>query len=278
MAVKGDRNGLPRGNKSLTKTVPLITVDKLKSDYLFGINFTDTSGKELSKDSFQTYINNAVSMLEHYLDISIDPVRGYIENRDYRLSEYAHWGYFQLDNFPVICINKIELVYFRDEDGNPETIQEIPLNWVRLQEHDGIVRLIPNARFPASLQVSQTGNYFPEILRTEMVPHLWRINYDYGFDPGCIPALLNQAIALVAAVQALIVGGNLVLGAGIAGSSISLDSLSQSIQTTQSAENSALSATMKDYANRLYGENKDDPFAILKILKNYYKGEEMLFI
>lgn len=278
MSIKGDGNGIPSGNSRIKRTEPLITVDKLKEVYLYGLTFKNDDGEDLPKSAFQQYIDNAVSMLEHYLDIAIAPVKGKTENRDYRLNEYADWGFFELSNYPVICINKIELVYFRDDTGEPDVIQEIPGSWIRLQEHDGIVRLIPNARFPASLQVGSTGNYFPEILRTEMVPHLWRFNYDYGFDDGKIPVLINQAISMLAAIQALIVGGNLVLGAGIAGSSISLDALSQSIQTTQSAENSAFSATMKDYANRLFGENKDDPFAILKILKNYYKGYDMSFI
>jgi hypothetical protein len=277
MAVKGDRNGLPRGNKGVKRVTSLITPEELKRTYLYGISFKDSDGVEMPLSAFQTYIDNAVAMLETFLDIKITR-ENIVENRDYRLNEYAQWGYFELSNYPALCINKIELVYFRDDQGQPDVIQEIPGNWIRLQEHDGLVRLIPNARFPASLQVSNTGNYFPEILRTDMVPHLWRIDYDYGFEDGCIPVLINQAIALIASIQALIVGGNLVLGAGIAGSSISLDGLSQSIQTTQSAENSALSATMKDYANRLYGENKDDPFAILKQLKAYYKGQDFEFI
>ena len=274
MALKGDGNGIPKGNKGITRTGPLITVSRLKQDYLYGLEFKDANGVDMPKAAFQTYIDNAVSMIEHYLDISISR-QNTQENMDYMLTQYADWGYMTVDNYPILCINKIEQIYFRDEDGAPETLQEIPANWVRLQEHDGIIRLIPNARFPASLQVGQTGNYFPEVLRTEMVPHLWRIDYDYGFEDGKIPVLLNQAISMAAAIQALIVGGNLVLGAGIAGSSISIDGLSQSIQTTQSAENSAFSATMKDYANRLYGTTKDDPFAILKILKNYYKGYDM---
>lgn len=278
MSVKGDGNGIPSGNSRIKRTEPLITVSKLKENYLYGLTFKDDNGEDLPNSAFQQYIDNAVSMLEHYLDIAIAPVKGKPEYRDYRLNEYADWGFFELSNYPVICIQKMELVYFREEDGTENVVQEIPKAWIRLQEHDGIVRLIPNARFPASLQVGQTGNYFPEILRTEMVPHLWKITYDYGFEDGKIPVLINQAISYIAAIQALIVGGNLVLGAGIAGSSISLDGLSQSIQTTQSAENSAFSATMKDYANRLYGENKDDPFAVLKILKNYYKGYDMSFI
>jgi hypothetical protein len=271
MSSDFSNDGLVLSNRQMNKFEPMLTVDKLKEQYLFGIVIKDGQGNELPDSAFQSYIDNATSMLEHFLDISITPIDGYYEDRDYRLNDYADWGYIALNNYPVRNIQKIEMIYFRDENAEPEVIQEIPKNWIRLQKHDGIVRLIPNARFPANLQVGQTGSYFPEVLRTEMVPQLWRITYDYGFEAGKIPKLINQVIGYLAASQALIIGGNLVLGAGIAGSSISLDGLSQSIQTTQSAENSAYSATIKDYGTRLYGANKDDTTGLLRLLKNYYK-------
>lgn len=278
MAVKGGKDGLVCDN-SLTKRVePLVTVDKLKNTYLFGLDITDENGQELPDEAYQQYIDNATSMLEHYLDISISPVRNFVEYRDYHLNDYWEWGFYQLNNFPVICIRTLKLVYFRDEDAEPIDVQTIPNNWIRLQAHDGIVRLIPNASFPAKLQINQAGTYFPEILRSQHVPHAWQITYDYGFETGKVPVLLNQAIATAAAIQALIIGGNLVLGAGIAGSSISLDGLSQSIQTTQSAENSAYSATIKDYGTRLFGARENDPFALLTILRDFYRGQDMNII
>ena len=279
MAVTGGKDGLVLDNSYNKKGEPIIDVAKLKGTYLFGVIVRNRETNEnLPDDVYQFFIDNAVSMLEHFLDISISPVKNFEEYKDYRLNDYADWGYFYLNNYPVKAIRKLELVYFRDEDGDPQVVQTIPNNWLRLQAHDGIVRLIPNARFPANLQISQTGAYFPEILRSQFVPHLWRITYDYGFDPGCVPVLLNQAIGTIAAIQALIVGGHLIIGAGIAATSISLDGLSQSIQTTQSAENSGYSAVIKDYSDKLFGKTKDDPFAILTILKNYYKGQQMNII
>lgn len=277
--VKGGKDGLVLDNTYNKKGEPIISVEQLKATYLFGIHIVDrVSGEEFSDAALQQYIDNAVSMLEHYLDISISPVKNFEEFKDYRLNDYSEWGYFQLNNYPVACIRKVDLVYFRDADGNPESIQTIPNNWLRLQAHDGIMRMIPNARFPANLQISQSGAFFPEILRAQMVPHAWRITYDYGFDPGRVPVLLNQAIGTIAAIQALIVGGHLILGAGIAGTSISLDGLSQSIQTTQSAENSGYSSVIKDYSDKLFGKTKDDPYSILRILKDFYKGETINII
>lgn len=279
MAVTGGKDGLVLDNTYNKKGEPIIDVAKLKGTYLFGVIVRNReTGQNLPDDVYQQFIDNAVSMLEHFLDISISPVKNFIEYKDYRLNDYADWGYFYLNNYPVKAIRALQLVYFRDEDGNPQIVQTIPNNWLRLQAHDGIVRLIPNARFPANLQISQTGAYFPEILRSQFVPHLWQITYDYGFDPGCVPVLLNQAIGTIAAIQTLIVGGHLIIGAGIAATSISLDGLAQSIQTTQSAENSGYSAVIKDYSDKLFGKTKDDPFAILTILKNYYKGQQMNII
>lgn len=270
--VKGSKEGIKQSNKLTKRVGPLITVDELKAHYLFGIVIDDDNGNELSPETYQQYIDNAVSLLEHTLDINITPEQ-VVEDKDYRINDYADWGYLYLNQYPVASIDKIEMVYFRDADGNPETIQEIPTNWMRLQNHDGIVRLVPNARFPANLQIDQSGNYFPEVLRSNMVPHLWRLTYTAGFEDGKIPDMVNQAIGLLAAIQALIVGGNLVLGAGIASQSLSLDGLSQSIATTASAENSTYSATIKEYQNLLFGKNAQDRSGLIAVLRDYYKGE-----
>lgn len=276
MSVSGGKDGLVLDNTYNRKGEPIIDVAKLKATYLFGVIVRNRETNENFSDAaYQQFIDNAVSMLEHYLDISISPVKGLVEYKDYRINDYADWGYFQLNNYPVKAIQSMQLVYFRNEDGSPQVVQTIPNNWLRLQAHDGIVRMIPNARFPSNLQISQTGAYFPEILRSQFVPHLWQITYDYGFDTGCVPVLLNQAIGTIAAIQSLTVGGHLILGAGIAATSISLDGLAQSIQTTQSAENSGYSAVIKDYADRVYGKTKDDPNSILTILRNFYKGSQM---
>lgn len=277
MSVTGSDDGIKNSNKTHNTVGPLVTPEDLRKTYLFGIEIVDNQGVPLSNETLQVYIDNAVSALEHDLDISILP-RTEVENRDYHMNEYWDWGYFQLNNFPVIKFEKMELVYFRDENGAPETLQVIPNNWIRVQPHDGIIRLIPNARFPGNLQIDQVGNYFPEILRTKTVPHLWQMTYQHGFQDGKIPNMINQAIALTAAIQALIIAGNLVIGAGIAAQSISLDGLSQSITTTASAENSSYSATIKEYQRLMFGANKDDASAIIRQLRTYYKGQTMTIL
>ncbi len=274
----GTKEGLKKSNKVNRKVTSLITPTQLKKEYLFGVDLTDDAGNEISNSTLQSYIDNATSMLEHFLDISITPVMGEIEEKDYNFNEYFEWGFFQINSYPVQKITSIELTYFRDENGDPDVLVTIPNNWVRLDNHSGIIRLIPNAKFPANLQISALGNYFPEILKTDKVPNLWRITYDHGFADGCIPVAINDAIARLASIQALTTAGFLVIGAGIGSQSLSIDGLSQSISTTQSAENSIFSGNILDHKRVLFGERKDDPSALLSILKSYYKGMEMYMI
>lgn len=275
----GSNEGLVFCNDTGKKVEPLVTVQKLRDTYLFGVNILDANGDTPNTAFYQQAIDTAISYFEHLLDISITPVIKHVEYKDYDLNSYAEWGSILLSNYPVLQLRSMKMVYFRDEDGTPVTVQEIPKSWIRLQRHDGLIRLIPNTRFPSQLQISDTGSFFPEILRASSIPHLWQFTYDYGFEIGKVPILLNQAIGILAAIICLIPAGHLVFGsAGIAGTSISMDGLSQSIQTTASAENSAFSATMKDYASRLFGQNSNDPLSMINILRNYYKAQNMNFI
>lgn len=276
--VKGNREGVHFSNKTFKKVEPLISVKQLKERYLYGLEFKDANGVDLPDRVFQNYIDSAVSALEHHLDISMTPVIGEVEYKDYHNNDYSSWAYLQLNNYPVIAIQKIELVYFKNQNLQEENLVEYPQNWYRLDGHSGIVRMVPNGRFPGSLQVGNSGTFFPEALRSQHIPHAWKITYDHGFQDGTIPAIVNHAIGLLAAIQALSVGGNLVLGAGIASESISIDGLSQSIGTTQSAEYSAFSATRKEYLEMLLGRRENDPTAIVYILENYYKGESIAIL
>ena len=143
-------DGIAEFSRFNKKVEPLIGVDRLRSVYLFGIDIFDNTGNELPDATYQQYIDNAVSELEHYLDISVVPEK-VIEERDYHFNDYQSWGYFQLNNFPVVSVDRLTLAYFRGEDGEPEDLLEIPRAWIRIQRHDGIVRLIPNSRYPGSL-------------------------------------------------------------------------------------------------------------------------------
>lgn len=272
--VNGSREGLI-DTRNLSKNVgPLISVEEMKNDYLFGIDLQDQQGNPFTPEMFQSYINSAISLLEHELDIHIVPYR-VVEDRDYILNWYADWGYMTLNEYPVVNLISMEMIYFEDANNNPTVIQTIPNEWIRLQDHDGMIRLIPNARFPANLQVDNSGNFFPEVLRSTMVPNLWRFTYTAGFEDGKVPNLINQAIGLLASIQAMSLGGIQVFGPGVAAKSISLDGLSQSISTTNNAANAAYSQVIAEYKDLLYGRDKEMKSGIINTLRYYYKGAQL---
>ena len=272
--VLGVKEGILINNKQKRNVGPLINAESLQRDYLFGIELKDREGNPMSSETMQLALDNATSWLEHFLDIHVIPYL-VVEDKDYRLNDYAEWGYMSLNEYPVISFVQMEMVYFRDINGVPETIQVIPNNWIRFQNHDGIVRLIPNARFPANLQVDQSGNFFPEVLRSNMVPNLWRLTYWAGFDDGAVPMIINQAIGLLAAINLMAIDGIAVFGPGVASTALSIDGLSQNIATTNNSESSAYSSVIAEYRKFLFGNDKDDHTGILNILKDFYKGETM---
>lgn len=276
MSVEDD--GIKTCNRTQKKVEPLITVEELKERWLFGILPIIHNGEELSDDALQAFIDTAISSLEHDLDISITPTC-VIEEKDYFANDYYEWGYFYLNNVPVREIKTMKVQYLTQLDGSgnlePETVLEIPKEWWRIRHHDGQVRLVPNNKFPAQLQIGGGGSFFPELFRRHStVPQLWHIEYEHGFAAGEIPVAVNMAIGLLASVFALNIAGDLVIGAGIAGTNLSLDGLSQGIQTTASAENHAYSAKVKEYHQFLFDKN----VGIIPKLRAFYKGSTLNII
>lgn len=66
-----------------------------------------------------------------------------------------------------------------------------------------------------------------------------------------VDPLVLKSVAILASFLPLDVAGDLIAGAGIAAKTISLDALSQSINTTSSATNSGYSARVKQFQNEL---------------------------
>ena len=263
--------GIVRDNNKTRRTEAMITPKLLKERFLFGVELVDNKGNQMPDKTLQDYIDIATSMLEHDLDINIVPVTfagnplegGDAEEKDYQANDYWQWGYFQLNNLPVVEVLEVRAVY---PNAN---ILSYPKEWFKLQPHDGILRLIPSAGTLSQFAVDVGGQYFPEIFRSNgHVPLVWQIDYTAGFQDGKIPMDVNAAIGMIAGIMALNIAGDLIAGAGIATKSISLDGLSQSISTTSSATNAGYGARLIQYDKQI----KSD----LATLKNYYLGLQLV--
>lgn len=224
-----------------------VSVQKVKDNYLFGIDLSDANGNPLPEGLFVHYVNSAIDYLQNLLDITISETE-FTERHDYIRNDYQNWGFIQLDHNPVKEIKRLTLMY-----GNQRSV-EIPLDWIQLDKLTGQITLFPSAGSANSLIIGQTGMLFGFQSQWSYAPQLWEVEYVAGLDEKdkSIPIdLLREAVYKRASQGILNVWGDLIIGAGIASQSVSIDGVSQSIGTTQSAMFGGASARVEEYRKDL---------------------------
>lgn len=244
-----------------------MSVKSVKDNYLFGIDLSDANGNPLPEGLFVHYINSAVEYLQNLLDITISDTEC-VERHDYIRSDYQNWGFIQLDHNPVKEVKRLTLMY-----GNQRSM-EIPLDWIQLNKLTGQITLFPSAGSANSLIIGQTGMLFGFQSQWSYAPQLWEVEYTAGIDENdkTMPlALLKEAVAKRASCGILNVWGDLIIGAGIASQSVSIDGISQSIGTTQSAMFGGASARVSEYT-------KDLKEGILPVLRQKFGGLRLVVV
>lgn len=235
---------------------------EILEQYLHGIPITTKDGRSMSIESITEKIRIAQKTVEQELSIKLNR-QVLEETRDFIRSDYMQWGYLKL----TYLIRKVV-----DLKGFMSTTRQIefPGSWIssaQMSEEDlrfRILNIVPagsdttNTNSVAFVGITPNAGFFGVM----NIPNYWRVKYSTGFT--IIPSNIRDSVGKLATIQILAVLGDILLGAGIASQSLSLDGLSQSISTTQSAENSAYSARIKQYANEL----KSD----MKQMKDWYKG------
>jgi hypothetical protein len=242
----------------------LLTVEELKQIYLFGLDLTDDAGNQLPDATYQFYILSAIEWLEHNLDIKVLPTTVIAESHDYYRGDYAAFNIAQLDNYPVISLDEWRVQY-----PSGQTVIVYPAEWIRLDQTHGIVRVVPTAGTLSEIVIGQGGSFLPAVFNgMSHLPDLFQFDYTCGFEN--LPTNLKNMIGMVASFGPLNIFGDLIVGAGIASTSLSIDGLSQSINSTSSATNSGYGARIGQYEKRI----KED----LPNLRKFYKGIRMTSI
>jgi hypothetical protein len=238
-----------------------ITPDWLKETYLWKIpiSYNDDT---LLDDSLQFYIDSAISRAEILLGISIRKKVIRNESYDYRLEEWmSGYGFIQLNTRPLISVESLRINIITSEIT-------IPSEWIQMKRKNAQINLSPYYGVLASANISnQILMFFPLLSSTNYVPQVLLVDYTAGYEAKDeIPDLLVTLIAQNATIGVLNVLGEIALGgqAALAGYSIGVDGLSQSVSTTASAENHAYSARIRMYE----AEQRE----IVKALRQYYYG------
>lgn len=220
---------------SPNRYMPLPTPTSLKQTVLFGIPLRSfLTGEEVSDEALQTYIDQAISEIEHTLDLYITPVT-FRERHDYnRELQFWSWGYLKVDHGPILDMSKFQLT-FNNGSGAPGSFPliDIPLEYIHIQPQEQTVQLVPAQGVTVSGFVASiySGMAYHALGAGGISawPGAILVEYRAGFETNKVPALIVGLIENMAALRMLSVMGPILFPHN--GVSISIDGTSQSTST-----------------------------------------------
>lgn len=222
-----------------------ITTDELIDNHFQGIDLATYDGTPFTRTFLASSINSAIDRAEQMFDICITPREIKDELHDFEGHNiFDSYQYTPLYRRPVRKVHS--MVY---KMGN-QRILEVPKSWIQLDSRVGDITIFPTSTGANYIQPA-FGAAVPYFMHNSYMPMAISIDYEAGMDKKDIPHTLLDWIYKYAAITIFEVWGDQIIGAGIASASISLDGLSQSIGTTQSAMYGGASARILEYRKDL---------------------------
>ena len=215
--------------------LPLPTPEGMRKTVLFGLPLRSfLTGEEVSDEAIQHYIDEAVSEVEHTLDLYVTPVT-FRERHDYSRHQFFwSFGYFKVNHGPILDVSKFQLTFNNGQTG-PGVIPlvDIPLEFVHTQPEEQTIQLVPAQGVTISgLIISIYSGLGFHAFNNQALsnwPGAVFVEYRAGFKEGQIPALLVGLIENIAAYKMLSTMGPILFPHN--GVSISIDGTSQSTST-----------------------------------------------
>jgi len=209
--------------------------------------------QRLDKAVINNAIASAISWLENNISARIRHSEEIVEHHDYDLDLFNEHMTLTARKYPITTLTSLKLVY----GENGATLWDVDRDMIQIKPGSrfGIVNVLPMWGIGINYDPA-ISLLFPGAVNRRMAPSMFELTYNAGMDGATedLDMMVVRAIGLRAAVHPFNIMGDIVLGAGIASVSNSIDGLSQSIQTTSSAENSAYSARIIMHRKELYGE------------------------
>ena len=240
----------------------LLNPSELRDLYLFGINIVDQNNVALDDKTFEFYIRAAMHEMEEYLNLKLKK-QVIDETIQFQGSDFLRWGYIKT-SYQVTCPISLQGFF------NSTKQIEYPSNWLSYKKssdgklYERNIYIVPSGDATTHSQALTLTGVIPQLgyLGWRNIPNYWKCVYVTGFDK--VPESIVNAVGKLASIGLFNIGGDLVIGAGIASMSLGMDGFSQSINTTSSAENSAYSARITMYQKELK--------VLLPKLKDFYRG------
>ncbi len=244
----------------------VLTADDIRLSYLWGIDLTASNGVAWTDEQTLTNVEWSVYQLEKALNIDILPREYYTDDAD---NESVVESKFVIKEFPYPNRRKSRYnirsrhrpirEVTRIELWSPVDEKVFDLSgWLRTDKRTGSFRIYPKQGNIGSF----TASSYPWIRLMDYYdyPDAFHINYTTGFATAeLIPEDLRDIVGKITALKMLNVIGDGLL-AGFSSSSISLDGLSESFSSTQSATSAYFGARIKVYQDEIkeyISENKN---------------------
>ena len=241
-----------------------LTPDDIRYSFLWGIDLLASNGESYTDNQIAYSVKSALVEIERALNLDIykkkrvcEPVNSnYDEEEDpypFRPDLWRGKGFVQLRHFPLISVERAELY-------NEVGLRILDLmNWIRIDKKKAILHFYPKTDGSGVY----VGSFFgalasPNYNSGIYYPHGLKIDYTSGFqDASRIPEDMRDIIGKVTALKLLnVVGDGLI--AGFSSSSLSLDGVSESFSSTQSATSAYFGARIKVYADDVSKWLKDN--------------------
>lgn len=254
----------------------VVTPDDCRYTYLWGTDFKATNGTYFTDEQIQWFIDAATEEVERQLNINIKKrtylsqvsTEGKIKGVDYDEEEalydfsyrkISRYGMIQTKHRPIIKLTKCKLI----NRGNDKDL----LNSCIPDKKQGVIKFLDKIYMPSDT----TRNIQTSLNRhgqESFQPHLfYAIDYSAGYESSDeIPQDLRQIIGKVAAVSLLNVIGDGLMS-GFSSSSLSMDGISESFSSTQSATSAYFGARIAVYQKEVqeYIEKNKFKFGFYKI-------------
>lgn len=250
----------------------LVTCDDMRYTYLWGTDFKAANGQSYTDAQIEYFVKSAMCDMERKLDITIKKqrircnatVRNLEKGKDYDSEEAMYdFRYGKISRYAVITTRQRPILQLHSLQLCSRLCHNRELkDSTIIDSNKGILKLLERPVRP-----NETYNNIGQAIgmygNQTMGAHLfYAIDYDAGFENSdSVPSDLREIVAKHAAVSLLnIIGDGLM--SGFSSSSLSMDGLSESFSSTQSATSAYFGARIKEY--------KDDIDAYIKANKNKF--------
>ena len=249
----------------------VLTADDMRYTFMFGIDAiaADTNESEWRDEQFRQFVREAVADFEDYLGIDIKrrkyltfPQSGLIKALQWRQGvdytdeedpypyDPAMWnnsyGFLQLRHYPVITVTRAIM----NSVVRQKILDFISQNWLRYDKQYGQLTFYPTGGLNYGPYAMYT-NLWAIGARGNQYPHGYEIDYESGFETAAhVPQGLRGVIGKWAAIKCLNTIGDGLL-AGFSSQSVSLDGLSESFSSTQSATSAYFGARIQQYLKEI---------------------------